>query len=63
MISNIKGMLTNDVENNEFDLLKQEIIRICMDKPYSEKECREHAEKYNMITCFEKYIKLYRDIC
>ena len=47
------------VECEDFENLKKEIIRICVEKPYNRDDCRMQAKRYDMSRCFEQYLELY----
>ncbi|MDD4772392.1 MAG: glycosyltransferase [Eubacteriales bacterium] len=47
---------------DDIDAMEKEIIRICVDKPYSKKECLEKAQCFNMNDRFKEYINLYKNI-
>ena len=47
------------VECEDFENLKNEIIRICEEKPYNIDDCRMQAKKYDMSRCFVHYVDLY----
>ena len=47
------------VEKDNVEAMKNEIIRICETKPYSENDCRKQAKKFDMNLKFNEYIDLY----
>ena len=50
------------VPSNDLDNLKNEIVRICVEKPYSCDACQMQASNYDMNNCFEKYVDLYDNL-
>jgi len=51
------------VSCNDMDKLKIEIVRICVEKPYSSGACRMQAINYDKNNCFKKYVDLYNNLC
>lgn len=47
------------VDCGDVHSLKQEIIRICMEKPYSVEDCRRQAEKFDEGVRFQEYVDLF----
>ncbi len=50
------------VECNDIDSLEREVIRVCIDKPYSEAECVKKALEFDQNERFNEYIKLYERV-
>lgn len=50
------------VEVDDIDNLEKNIINICENKIYSEKECIKRASQFNKEEKFKEYIKLYKEI-
>ena len=46
---------------DDIDTLEQEIRRICIEKPFSQPDCLEHAKSFDMHQRFEEYVKLYEE--
>ena len=46
---------------DDIDALEQEIRRICIEKPFSQADCLEHAKSFDMHQRFEEYVKLYEE--
>ena len=47
------------VPKDDIDALYEEILKISIGMPFTEKMCREHAEKFNKYDKFSEYILLY----
>lgn len=47
------------VERGDIDALEKEIVRVCMEHPYSKEACLAHAEAFDMYKCFGEYVELY----
>lgn len=50
------------VECDDINAMKSEILRICEEKPYSEKACLKYAKLFDMKKKFEEYISVYEKI-
>ena len=50
------------VAKNDFEALKNEVIRICSDHPYTKKACLRRAQEYDMSEKFKEYVELITDI-
>ena len=50
------------VECDDLDALENEIIRICTDKPYTDKAFVEKARSFDKNERFKEYLKLYEGI-
>ena len=50
------------VEYGDVDALEKEIVRICVDEPYSEENCLEKARDFKQNERFKEYLKLYERI-
>ncbi|MBE6747712.1 MAG: glycosyltransferase [Ruminococcaceae bacterium] len=50
------------VECDDYEGLKNEVIRICKTKPYSEEACLNRAKAFDMNDKFKEYVKLYESI-
>ena len=50
------------IKQNDYEMLKKEIIRICKTKPYKKQDCLKRASKFNMEDKFNEYIKLFDEI-
>ena len=50
------------VSCDDYNNLKNEIIRICETKPYSETACINNAKNFDMKEKFKEYVKLYENI-
>lgn len=47
------------VECDNIDALEEEIIRICMEKPFSKEQCIKKAQEFSKDKRFKEYLKLY----
>lgn len=47
------------VEKDNVDLLKEQIINVCQNKPFNQQDCINRAKQFDMNIIFEKYINLY----
>lgn len=50
------------VEADDVDAMEKEILRICQEKPYSDKACLERAKDFDMYDRFEEYVELYKEV-
>lgn len=50
------------VDCDDIDALEKEIIRICEERPYSEKACLKKAKEFDKNERFKEYIELYERI-
>lgn len=50
------------VDKDDIDALEREIIRICEEKPYSSKDCRRVAARFDKRERFAEYCALYEEI-
>ena len=50
------------VEVDDVDAMEKEILRICQEKPYSDKACLERAKDFDMYDRFEEYVELYKEV-
>ncbi len=50
------------VNCDDYESLKNEIIRICETKPFSSSDCTERAKLFDMNDKFREYVKLYEEI-
>ena len=50
------------VEKNDVDGLEREIVRICMEKPFSSADCLKRAAQFNMYDRFGQYIDLFEEV-
>jgi len=49
------------VECGDIDALKNEIIRVCEEKPFTSENCIKRAKLFDKKERFKEYIKLYED--
>lgn len=47
------------IEKNNIEQLKNEIIRVCQEKPYKQKDCIKQSKKYDIEKVYKQYIDLY----
>ncbi|MBO5836932.1 MAG: glycosyltransferase [Oscillospiraceae bacterium] len=47
------------VDCDDFDAIYQEVLRICKDKPYSQKDCLMRAKSFDMKAKYKQYLALY----
>lgn len=47
------------VEKDDVDALEREILRICVEKPYSRETCVSYAKRFDMYNKFGEYVELY----
>jgi glycosyltransferase involved in cell wall biosynthesis len=59
MLDNTCGSV---VACNDVDVLAQEIIRICKDKPYTDAACLRKAREFDHNERFKEYVKLYERV-
>lgn len=52
----------SSVASGDYDSLKNEIIRIIENKPYTKEACIIHAKQYNMTDKYREYVQLYRKV-
>ena len=50
------------VNYNDIDTLEKEIVRICVDKPYSVEQCVNKAQEFDKNKKFKEYTELYEGI-
>lgn len=50
------------VEKNDIVSMKNEIVRICADKPYSHEKCVERAKQFDMRDKYFEYVELYKEL-
>lgn len=50
------------VDCDDIDALEKEILRICVEKPYSGEECIRKAEKFDKNERFKEYVGLYERV-
>lgn len=50
------------VEKGSISKLKEEIERICVNKPYSKESCLNKAKQFNAIDKYKEYIDLYKEM-
>ena len=49
------------VEKNDVDAVEEQILRICLERPYSREACLKRAEQFDMHIKYEEYIRLYAE--
>lgn len=59
MLDNTCGSV---VDCDNIDAMEQEIIRVCMDKPYTKEDCLRRAKDFDKHSKFHEYIELYEAI-
>jgi len=47
------------VDCDDINAMKQEVVRICVEKPYSLDACLNRAKNFEMKDKFKEYVKLY----
>lgn len=47
------------VDYDDVDALKEEIIRICAEHPYTEEDCLNRAKSFYYEDKFEEYLRLF----
>lgn len=50
------------VKQNDIEALKNEIIKICKYKPFSQKNCLDRAKQFDSNLKYEEYIQLFKEI-
>lgn len=50
------------VERDDIDTLQKEIVRVCMEKPFSQEQCIKKAQEFDANQRFKEYIELYESV-
>ena len=51
------------VECDDVDALEREIVRICMERPYTKEMCVDKAKAFDQNVKFKEYINFYKGMC
>jgi len=50
------------VNKDDIQAMKEQILRICREKPYASADCQKRAESFEMYARFGQYVKLYEEV-
>ena len=57
------GTCGSVVERDDYEAFRDEITRICREKPFSQEDCIRRAGHFSTEACCEEYLTLYESIC
>lgn len=58
----INNTCGSSVKQGDIISLKEEIIRVCKTKPYTQKNCLERAKQFDMNNKYQEYVELFNKI-